>query len=98
MFVEFREELIRNLIDLDEYAEPPLYRPHPPLQNKLEFQTNHKPVFSDTKRNFKSLLHDHQKKNNESLILLQCTKMTVVKVTNASGYGMTKSSMKSELI
>ena len=53
MFLEFREELFRHLIDLDEYAEPPLFRPHQPPQNKLEFQADHILIFSDTERNFK---------------------------------------------
>ena len=52
-FLEFREELIRNLIDLDQYAERPLFRPRPPPQDKSQFQTDHIPVFSDTKRNCK---------------------------------------------
>ena len=33
-----------------QFAEPPLFRPRPPPQNKSEYQTNHIPVFSDTKR------------------------------------------------
>ena len=53
LFLEFREELIKNLIDLNQYAEPPLFRPRPSPQNKSEFQTDHVPVFSDIKRNCK---------------------------------------------
>ena len=33
-FLEFREEPIINLTDLDQYAEPPLFRPRPPPQDK----------------------------------------------------------------
>ena len=36
-FLEFREELIRNLIDLDECAELTLLRLRPSPQNKSEF-------------------------------------------------------------
>ena len=53
LLLEFREELIKNLIDLNQYAEPPLFRPRPSPQNKSEFQTDHVPVFSDIKRNCK---------------------------------------------
>ena len=36
-FLEFRKELIRNLIDLDECADLPLFRLRPSPQNKSEF-------------------------------------------------------------
>ena len=52
-----------------EYDEPSLFRPRPPPQNKSEFQRNHIPVFSDTKRNGK-VCYITIKKRNESFILL----------------------------
>ena len=55
-----------------QYAEPLLFRSRPPHQNESEFQTNHIPVFSDTKKNGK-VCYITIKKRNEILILLQCT-------------------------
>ena len=86
---------------IEQYAEPPLFRPRRPPENKSEFQTNLMPVFSDTKRNGKNC-YIIIKKQNKSSMLLQCTVkrniFTVVKVMSASEYGMTKSSMKRGLI
>ena len=49
-FLDFREELIRNIMGFEEYAEPPTFRVHKPVGN---FTSKHIPQFSDSKRNSK---------------------------------------------
>ena len=46
--LDFREKLIRNIMGLKEYAEPPTFRVHKPLRN---FTSEHIPRFSDSKKN-----------------------------------------------
>ena len=48
--LDFREKLIRNIMGLKEYAEPPTFRVHKPLRN---FTSEHIPRFSDSKKNRK---------------------------------------------
>ena len=48
--LDFREKLIRNIMGLKEYAEPPTFRVHKPLRN---FTSEHIPRFSDSKKNGK---------------------------------------------
>ena len=42
--LDFREELIRNIMGFEEYAEPPTFRVHKPVGN---FTSEHIPQFSD---------------------------------------------------
>lgn len=48
---EYREELVRQLAGLDEYGQPPVYKP--PKREPGPFQSVHLPAFSDKKRNCK---------------------------------------------
>jgi len=50
-FLEVREEVVRQLVDLPEYGNPPVYRV---FDNPGHFETIHMPKFSEVKR--KSLL------------------------------------------
>ena len=45
--LDFREELIRNIMGFEEYAEPPTFRVHKPVGN---FTSEHIPQFSDSKK------------------------------------------------
>ena len=47
--VDFREELIQNIMGFEEYAEP-AFRVHKPVGH---FTSEHIPQFSDSKRNCK---------------------------------------------
>lgn len=47
----FREEIVRQLCDLPEYDQPPVYSNAKPAPCLEEFETVHIPVFSDKKRN-----------------------------------------------
>ena len=57
--LDFREELIWNIIGFEKYAEPPTFRVHKPVGN---FTSEHIPWFSDSKRNCKSMLSKRQKR------------------------------------
>ena len=84
-----------------QYVEPPLFRPHPLPQNKSEFQTNHVPVFSDTKRKVTVCYITIKKtkwKFNPTAVHCKKYIFTVVKVRNASEDDMIKSFMKGDLI
>ena len=48
--MDFREELIRSIMDFKEYSEPPTFRVHKPVEN---FTSEHIPKFSDSKSNCK---------------------------------------------
>ena len=48
--LDFREELIRNIMGFEEYAEPPPFRVHKPVRN---FTSDHIPQFSDSKSTVK---------------------------------------------
>ena len=48
--LDFREELIRNIMGFEEYAEPPTFRVHKPVGN---FTSVHLPQFSASKRHCK---------------------------------------------
>jgi len=49
---EYREELVRQLSGLEEYGQPPVFRPGR-TKEPAQFETVHIPQFSDTKRNCK---------------------------------------------
>lgn len=48
---EYREELVRQLADLEEYGQPPVYNRPTCTQHPGEFVTEHIPQVSETKRN-----------------------------------------------
>lgn len=48
---EFQEELVRQLTGLDEYGQPPVFKP--PTREPGEYETVHLPPFSSIKRNCK---------------------------------------------
>ena len=48
--LEFREEIIRNIVDLDEYANPPIYKV---VKDIGVYTSVHNPQFAETKRNCK---------------------------------------------
>lgn len=56
--LEFREELVRSIVDMDEYADPPLYRPH---KDTSTFTSEHTLEFSDKKRNCKVCYSKYKK-------------------------------------
>jgi len=48
---EFREELVRQLLGLQEYDQPPVHKP--PKKELGSYETLHIPIFGNTKRNCK---------------------------------------------
>ena len=48
---EYREELVRDLAGLNEYGQPPVFKP--PTREPGDFVTVHIPKVTDTKRNCK---------------------------------------------
>lgn len=50
--LNFRESVIRQLADLDEYGNPPIYKPFQD-PNPSKFATDHLPKFTEDKRNCK---------------------------------------------
>ncbi|XP_048575717.1 piggyBac transposable element-derived protein 4-like [Nematostella vectensis] len=48
---EFREELVRQLVGLEEFGPPPAHKP--PTRAPNQFETVHMPMMSDVKRNCK---------------------------------------------
>lgn len=48
--LDFREELVRIIMDLEVFEDPPVYQSFKPIS---DFTTNHLPTFSDKKRNCK---------------------------------------------
>ena len=51
--LDFREDLVRDILDLDMYAEAPVYRPQGRPTNHNQFKSDHLPKFSAEKRNCK---------------------------------------------
>ena len=49
--LDFREELVRDLVVLDEYGKPPEHKP-PPKQPSM-FETTHMPIYGKEKKNCK---------------------------------------------
>jgi len=49
---EFREELVRQLADLEEFEQPPVHKP-PKKKSQDEYETIHLPLFTEVKRNCK---------------------------------------------
>lgn len=50
--LDFREELVRNLLELEEYSNPPIFR-NGKQKDLSVYSTEHIPLFSETRKNCK---------------------------------------------